>query len=153
MKQKNLIRGIIYEDHKKLDELTHGTSLILSDLTDYTGEFYDKILSECKCPTKEEFYVSATIDAICRPSPYEENMIIPASLVNDGLYNVLKKIDIGEGIRNEYINIRENKFLDECEAKGINQQPMFKSDEEKLSFIEEKCGRKPECKVRKIHIA
>lgn len=149
MKHSKLIRGVIYDNPNLVEEKTYETAEVLDVITDEASRFYDTVLPDCSCPSKDEFIVSTIIDAICRPSPDEENMIIPSSLVDSRLYGQLKKIDIGEDLAEAFIDLREEKFLDECEAKGISPKPMFDTLEEKVNHIEKASGIKPTAKLRK----
>lgn len=152
MKHSRLIRGVIYDNPNVVEEKTFETAETLSIIADDAGAYYDKVLSECDCPNKDEFMISVAISAICHPSPEEENMIIPSSLVDDRLYNHLKKINIGEDLCDSFIILREEKFLDECEAKGITTRPMFESDEEKVNYIERTSGIKPTLRPNKMKL-
>lgn len=152
MKHSKLIRGVIYDNPNLVEEKIYETVEILDVLADDASRFYDTVLPDCSCPTKDEFIVSVVIDAICHPTPDEENMIIPSSLVDSKLYNQLKKIDIGEELRDTFIDLREEKFLDECEANGITPKPMFDTFEEKVNHIEKASGIKP-VPHKKLNIA
>lgn len=143
MNHKKLVRGIIYDNPNVVEEELFQTALSLDVVTDVAGEFYDKTLTECKCPTKEEFIVSAVIDAICYPYPDEVNLIIPSCLVDDRLYRDLKKIDIGEELCRTYIDIREDKFIERCEEEGIEPHPLFDTEEEKIDHIMKTSGINP----------
>ena len=149
MKHSKLIRGVIYDNPNLIEEKTYETAEVLNVITDEASRFYDTVLPDCSCPSKDEFIVSTIIDAIYHPSPDEENMIIPSSLVDSRLYSQLKKIDIGEDLTEVFIDLREEKFLDECEAKGITPKPMFDTLEEKVNHVEKASGIKPVIKPRK----
>lgn len=149
MAHAKLIRGVIYNNPNLVEEKIYETAETLCAITDAASHFYDTVLPNCLCPTKDEFIVSSMINAICHPSDEEENLIIPSSLVDSKLYNHLKKIDIGEDLCETYIDLREEEFLDECEAKGITPKPMFDNLEEKINHIEKTSGIIPEAKPRK----
>lgn len=150
MKHSKLIRGVIYDNPNLVEEKVYETAEVLDVITDEASRFYDTVLPDCSCPSKDEFMVSTVIDAICHPSPEEENMIIPSSLVDSRLYSHLKKIDIGEDLCKTFIDLREESFLDECEAKGITPKPMFDTFDEKVSHVEKAAGIKPH---KKLNIA
>lgn len=146
MKHSKLIRGVIYDNPNLVEEKTYETAEVLSIVTDNAGSIYDREMPGDECPSKDEFMVSMIIDAICEPSPDQENMIIPSSLVDHKLYNQLKKIDIGEELSMTYNGLREAKFL---EQEKENSCPC----QEFTPFIHFSCNSKDEFleKLSELH--
>lgn len=153
MKDKKLIRGIIYDNPNVVEEKTFETADFISVITDVAVEFYDKVIQECDCHTKDQFLTGVIIDAICHPSPDEENLIIPSSLIDNRLYNNLKRIDIGEELGDTFIHVTQDDFLEKCRIEGIDPVPMFNSLEEKVDYVERMTGKRPNIQLKKVNIA
>ncbi len=111
MSEKKLIRGVIYDDQNKVDDLAYETAESISALIDEMSQennFYSNHFENCSYPTKEEFYIGAITSIVAHPTEGSENLIIPSSLVDDKLYHSLKRIDIGDKINYEFIKLRES---------------------------------------------
>lgn len=111
MSEKKLIRGVIYDDQNKVDDLAYETAESISALIDEMSQennFYSNHFENCSYPTKEEFYIGAITSIVAHPTEGTENLIIPSSLVDDKLYHSLKRIDIGDKINYEFIKLRES---------------------------------------------
>lgn len=125
---KRLIRGVIYDNPDVVEDKAYETAEFLTHLTDSGVKIYEEKLSNEEIPNRDEFIASLTIAGLCHPSPDEENMIIPSSLVDDRLYNDLKKIDIGEDLVHAFMSETYRKY----DTEVVEPQDFCKGEEECL---------------------
>ena len=154
---KKLIRGVIYDNPESVEEIAYDTAEFLKGLSKSGSEYYDENTVNGKWPNKEEYITALTIFGIQRPSPTEENLIIPASLINDRLYQDLKKIDIGEDLLGSFYEVSDFNKKDvvpedfcrgeeECLLRHVDKQDATRgryfldgrevSQEEMIKFME-----------------
>lgn len=108
---KKLVRGVIYDNPVEVERRAVETAECLTALADCVGEAYTP-----KCiPSRDEYVASATLWGLINPITGDRNMIIPASLVDDRLYSVLERVDIGETLVHDFIEATYRKREDEDE--------------------------------------
>lgn len=145
---KRLIRGVIYDNPDVVEERLRETAECLTFLTDSGVDFYEKYLADDEVPNRDEYIASLTLAGLVSPISGDENMIIPASLVDDRLYKDLKKIDIGEDLVHEFVVATHKKHSDEEKFTENVGSYAGKFDEEVIP--QNFCKGEEECLLRHV---
>lgn len=112
MRDQKLIRGVIYDDLDEIKDRASDTAECMTLLSDVAKEYYEEHFTNSDIPTRDEFVTSVTLAGMLNPITGDENMIIPASLVDKRLYKDLKRIDIGDTLVTHFINETNKKHSD-----------------------------------------
>ena len=120
-----LVRGLIYDDPSLVNEtafITANAASCMVDQKELMEEYLDKCRSENPddntIPTADEMNAYSVMLSMISPAQGMRNFIIPTNMVDDNLYNELKKIDIGPKILSEFDYIR----LDNCKEEAKEEK-------------------------------
>lgn len=125
MKDKKLIRGIIYDNPDEIEntavDTATGISILVDNATQNISEFDFN-----ECPNRDEFFTSLGMMGMINPYKNSENLLIPAELLDEKLYKQLKKIDIGGKVLQMFMNTRVNNYTDKISLEDKTEdEPEF----------------------------
>jgi hypothetical protein len=140
MKHQKLIRGVIYDNPNLVEEEAFVTADSLSFMVENMDIIDKNIMPKFTSglPNRDEYLVSMCIRQIIDPiggnNVNDRNMIIPTNLVDDRLYEDLKKIDIGEEVLHTFIDLRKDEF---CKRNDIEPSVTVEFKDTKGNLITE----------------
>lgn len=128
MKHEKLIRGVIYDNQDAVEAKTRQTAECLTLLAEEGVNYYEVQYADRVIPSRDEYIASMVLSGLIHPITGDENMIIPSSLIiDDGLYDDLKKIDIGNSLVDKFIDATYEKHSDR--EKFIEKVGEYASEE------------------------
>ena len=114
---KKLIKGVIYDNPNLAEEEAYRVAESLSFEIDHFDEDCKEVLAAVGhdfsgCPNRDEFFANMIVDSVIGRGENYRNLVIPTTMIDDNLCKQLEKIDIGDKIIEEFIELRTAIYLE-----------------------------------------